>query len=54
MSEKVYDVPAAWAERAYVDDAQYEAMYARSVADPEWLLGRARPAHRLDQALYAR
>jgi acetyl-CoA synthetase len=34
MSEKVYDVSAAWAERAYVDDAQYQAMYARSVEDP--------------------
>jgi acetyl-CoA synthetase len=34
MSEKVYDVSAAWAERAYVDDARYQEMYARSVQDP--------------------
>jgi len=35
MSEKVYPVPAAWAERAYVDEAKYKEMYARSVEDPE-------------------
>jgi acetyl-CoA synthetase len=35
MSEKVYPVPAAWAERAYVNEARYSAMYQRSVADPD-------------------
>jgi acetyl-CoA synthetase len=35
MSEKVYDVPAEWAKRAWVDQAQYEDMYGRSIADPE-------------------
>jgi acetyl-CoA synthetase len=34
MSEKVYDVPADWAQRAWADDAKYREMYARSVADP--------------------
>jgi acetyl-CoA synthetase len=34
MSEKIYDVPAEWKRRAYVDDAKYRAMYARSIADP--------------------
>ena len=34
MSEKVYDVPADWAERAWADDAKYREMYARSVEDP--------------------
>jgi acetyl-CoA synthetase len=34
MSEKVYDVPAEWAKRAYVDDAKYKEMYARSLKDP--------------------
>jgi acetyl-CoA synthetase len=34
MSEKVYDVPAAWRQRAYIDDAKYREMYARSVDDP--------------------
>jgi acetyl-CoA synthetase len=32
---KIYDVPAGWAARAYVDDALYQAMYAASVTDPE-------------------
>jgi acetyl-CoA synthetase len=33
MSEKVYDVPADWANRAYVDDAKYRAMYESSIKD---------------------
>ena len=36
MSEdKIYEVPANIAARAYLDDPQYQAMYARSVEDPE-------------------
>ena len=36
MSEdKIYEVPANIAARAYLDDRQYQAMYARSVEDPE-------------------
>ncbi len=35
MSEKIYDVPAEWAKRAYVDDAKYKEMYQRSIQDPE-------------------
>src|SRR5579871_4588983 len=34
MSEKVYDVPIDWAKRAWIDDAKYREMYARSVSDP--------------------
>ncbi|WP_143202132.1 acetyl-coenzyme A synthetase N-terminal domain-containing protein, partial [Bradyrhizobium sp. NAS96.2] len=34
MSEKIYDVPADWAKRAYVNDAKYREMYAHSVKDP--------------------
>ena len=34
MSEKIYDVPAEWAKRAFVDQAKYREMYARSVSDP--------------------
>jgi len=39
MSDKVYDVPAEWAKRAYVDAAKYKEMYARSINDPDafWL-----------------
>jgi acetyl-CoA synthetase len=35
MSEKIYPVHADWAKRAYLDDARYREMYARSVDDPE-------------------
>lgn len=34
MSEKIYDVPAEWAKRAWIDQAKYKDMYARSIADP--------------------
>ena len=34
MSEKIYDVSADWAKRAFIDDAKYREMYARSVSDP--------------------
>jgi acetyl-CoA synthetase len=39
MSEKVYDVPADWAKRAWVNDATYKEMYARSVKDPDGFWG---------------
>ncbi len=35
MSEKIYDVPAEWAKRAWVDDAKYQEMYQRSISDPD-------------------
>ena len=35
MSEKIYDVPAEWAKRAFVDPAKYREMYARSISDPK-------------------
>ncbi len=34
MSEQVYEVPAEWRNRAYVDDAKYLAMYEGSIKDP--------------------
>ncbi|MGH6673930.1 MAG: acetate--CoA ligase [Xanthobacteraceae bacterium] len=34
MSEKIYDVPAEWKKRAYVDDAKYQQMYAASLKEP--------------------
>jgi len=34
MSEKIYDVPAEWAKRAWIDQAKYKEMYARSISDP--------------------
>ena len=35
MSEKIYDVSAEWAKRAFVDQPKYRDMYARSVSDPK-------------------
>ena len=41
MSDKIYDVPADWAKRAFIDDAKYQAMYAalarrsRTASGPE-------------------
>src|SRR6202030_333630 len=46
MSEKIYDVPADWAKRAWIDDAKYREMYARSVSDPNGCC--AEQANRLD------
>ncbi|MPZ57174.1 MAG: acetate--CoA ligase [Rhizobiales bacterium] len=34
MSDKTYEVPADWRKRAFIDDAKYQDMYARSVKDP--------------------
>ncbi|MDO8875842.1 MAG: AMP-binding protein, partial [Pseudolabrys sp.] len=39
MSDKIYDVPAAWASRAYIDDAKYNEMYARSIKDTNGFWG---------------
>ena len=35
MSEKIYDVPADWAKRAWADPAKYQEMYDRSIKDPK-------------------
>src|SRR5215208_5536129 len=45
MSE-VYPVPAGWAESSHCDRARYQAMYARSVQDPDGFW--AEQAGRLD------
>ncbi|MGD1017149.1 MAG: acetate--CoA ligase [Roseiarcus sp.] len=39
MSEKVYEVPARWAERAWINQARYDEMYARSITDPQGFWG---------------
>jgi acetyl-CoA synthetase len=46
MSEKIYDVPAEWKTRAWVDDAKYKDMYARSISDSNGFWGEQ--AKRLD------
>jgi acetyl-CoA synthetase len=46
MSGKIYPVPPGWKRRAYIDNAKYQKLYARSVADPDsfW----AEQARRID------
>jgi acetyl-CoA synthetase len=39
MSDKIYNVPAEWASRAWVDNEKYLAMYKRSVEDPNGFWG---------------
>ena len=39
MPDKIYEVPAAWAKRAYIDDAKYRAMYGRSIEEPDAFWG---------------
>jgi acetyl-CoA synthetase len=46
MTDKIYDVPADWKSRAYIDDAKYKEMYARSIKDPTGFWGDE--AKRLD------
>ncbi|MET0876862.1 MAG: acetate--CoA ligase [Tardiphaga sp.] len=46
MSDKIYDVPAEWSTRAFVDDAEYSEMYARSTGDSDGFW--AEQAERLD------
>jgi acetyl-CoA synthetase len=35
MSEQIYEVPPEWQSRAFIDDAKYQAMYERSIKDPD-------------------
>jgi acetyl-CoA synthetase len=35
VSEKIYDVPAAVASHAWIDEKKYQEMYARSIEDPD-------------------
>jgi acetyl-CoA synthetase len=35
MSEKIYAVPTEWESRAFINDAKYKELYARSVSDPD-------------------
>src|SRR6201991_1728387 len=60
MSEKIYDVSADWSKRAWIDDAKYREMYARSVSDPngfwaeqakriDWM----KPFHKVENVSFA-
>jgi acetyl-CoA synthetase len=39
MAEKIYPVPAEWRRRAFIDDAKYQELYARSLNDPQGFWG---------------
>jgi acetyl-CoA synthetase len=39
MSDKIYEIPAEWTKRAFITDADYKKMYARSLADPNGFWG---------------
>src|SRR5690606_24479336 len=41
MSETVYNVPAEWTARAFLDNEKYLEMYRRSVEDPDGFWGEA-------------
>jgi acetyl-CoA synthetase len=60
MSEKIYDVSAEWKRRAFIDQAKYLEMYARSVSDPngfwaeqakrvDWI----KPFHKVENTSFA-
>ena len=38
-SEKIYEIPAEWAQRAHIGEKKYREMYARSVSDPDGFWG---------------
>lgn len=35
MTDTIHEVPAAWAKKAWANDAKYKKMYAASIKDPE-------------------
>ena len=52
MPDKVYEIPADWAKRAFIDGAKYRAMYDRSLADPNGFWAGAGQAHSLVSSLH--
>ncbi len=46
MSDKIYEIPAEWKHRAFINEAKYQEMYARSINDPNRFWAEA--AQRLD------
>jgi acetyl-CoA synthetase len=39
MAEKIYPVPAEWRQRAFINEAKYQELYARSLNDPQGFWG---------------
>jgi acetyl-CoA synthetase len=60
MSDKIYEIPAEWKQRAYINEAKYHELYERSIADPEgfWREHAKRitwttPFHKVKNSSYA-
>src|ERR1700712_2632517 len=60
MSDKIYDVPAQWAGRTWVDGSKYRDMYTRSIKDPNgfWAeeakrIGWIKPFTKVENSSYA-
>ena len=34
MSDKLYEIPAEWKQRGFINEAKYQEMYKASIADP--------------------
>ena len=49
MSQKLYEVPAEWKRRAFIDAAKYRDMYARSIQDPDGFWGEI--GYRIERSL---
>ncbi len=53
MSEKILQFRPS-GNRAFIDDAKYQAMYAHSMKDPEWVLGRGTPSASIGPSLFTK
>jgi acetyl-CoA synthetase len=60
MSDKIYDVPAEWQQRGFINEAKYKEMYQRSVKDPNGFWGEQakridwmRPFHKVKNTSFA-
>ena len=51
MPETVYEVPAEWKKRAWIDEAKYHAMYRRSIEEPDAFWAEEGETHSLDARL---
>jgi acetyl-CoA synthetase len=60
MSDKIYDVPQEWKQRAWIDENKYQDWYARSIQDPNGFWGEhgkriswMKPYHKVKNTSFA-
>ncbi len=60
VAGQVYTVPGEWSKRAWIDQANYKEMYARSVSDPNGFwgeqakrIGWIKPFHKVENVSFA-